>query len=365
MKKSLLIPRIVPKDKKLFENWFKSDRNILTFILILLLFLIFLLVILWLLLDHDNVSKNENIKIMLQAGGGLVVLFGLFLTYRRIKASEDQVEVSREQVKGLQDQVRVMEDGQITERFSRAVEQLGNESTEIQLGGIYALERISQESDRDYWSIMEILTGYIRHKTGYIRHKSSTEGAVSELVLNFLKNSELAPKIIMQVQAALTVVARRKYEFGHVFEPGRIDLSNTNLRGAKLNDAKLQGAYLNHSILRDAILHDGQLQQAEIQSSCLNGAELQRADLSNSSLTGSRLHRATLTKANFQLADFRGADLREVIITEPQNLDWGQLEFVKTLYKATLDPTLEAELRDNGHGRVIDDDPDKDPGENQ
>jgi hypothetical protein len=34
-------------------------------------------------------------------------------------------------------------EGQITERFTRAIDQLGNPSIEIRLGGIYALERIS------------------------------------------------------------------------------------------------------------------------------------------------------------------------------------------------------------------------------
>jgi len=53
-------------------------------------------------------------------------------------------------------------DGQITERFTRAVDQLGNRKMEIRLGGIYALGRISNESDKDYWPIMEILTAYIR-----------------------------------------------------------------------------------------------------------------------------------------------------------------------------------------------------------
>jgi len=57
-------------------------------------------------------------------------------------------------------------DGQITERFTRAVDQLGNEKTEIRLGGIYAFERISNESEKDYWSIMEILTAYVKNNSG-------------------------------------------------------------------------------------------------------------------------------------------------------------------------------------------------------
>jgi hypothetical protein len=59
-------------------------------------------------------------------------------------------------------------EGQITERFTRAIDQLGavdkdgNPAIEIRLGGIYALERIVKEPEKDYWPIMEILTAYIR-----------------------------------------------------------------------------------------------------------------------------------------------------------------------------------------------------------
>jgi hypothetical protein len=54
-------------------------------------------------------------------------------------------------------------EGQITERFTRAVEQLGNERTDVRLGGIYALERIARDSRRDHEPIMEILSAYVRH----------------------------------------------------------------------------------------------------------------------------------------------------------------------------------------------------------
>ena len=51
------------------------------------------------------------------------------------------------------------------ERFTRAVDQLGDEKLQIRLGGIYALERIANESEKDYWPIVKIFTAYIREKT--------------------------------------------------------------------------------------------------------------------------------------------------------------------------------------------------------
>lgn len=68
-------------------------------------------------------------------------------------------------------------EGQITERFTRAVEQLGNERTDVRLGGIYALERIARDSRRDHEPIMEILSAYAREASrrhGPLARSSST-----------------------------------------------------------------------------------------------------------------------------------------------------------------------------------------------
>jgi hypothetical protein len=65
---------------------------------------------------------------------------------------------------------RAYRTGQITERFTKAIEQLGEEDEdgeprlEIRLGGIYALERIARDSVQDYGQIMEILTAYTSAK---------------------------------------------------------------------------------------------------------------------------------------------------------------------------------------------------------
>lgn len=42
--------------------------------------------------------------------------------------------------------------------MAKAGEQLGSGNLETRLIGIYTLERISRESEREYWPIMETLT---------------------------------------------------------------------------------------------------------------------------------------------------------------------------------------------------------------
>ena len=61
---------------------------------------------------------------------------------------------------------RVAREGQITDRFSKAIEHLGSDKLDLRLGGIYALERIARDSVRDQGPILEVLTAYARR---YVR----------------------------------------------------------------------------------------------------------------------------------------------------------------------------------------------------
>ena len=95
--------------------------------------------------------ENNLRKTLAQIFGGFFVFFAAYFAWRRIVELERTVEVT--------------EQGQITERFTRAIGQLGDrKNLEVRLGGIYALERIAKDSPKDHWTIMEVLTAYIREK---------------------------------------------------------------------------------------------------------------------------------------------------------------------------------------------------------
>jgi hypothetical protein len=55
--------------------------------------------------------------------------------------------------------------GQVTDRYSKVIEQLGSEKLDVRIGGIYALERIARDSARDHPTIMEVLTAFIRESS--------------------------------------------------------------------------------------------------------------------------------------------------------------------------------------------------------
>src|SRR5690242_10931500 len=54
------------------------------------------------------------------------------------------------------------EQGQVTDRYTKAIEQLGSEKLDVRIGGIYALERVARDSARDHPTVMEVLTAFVR-----------------------------------------------------------------------------------------------------------------------------------------------------------------------------------------------------------
>jgi hypothetical protein len=103
---------------------------------------------------------------------GVVGLAGLYFTWRNLQQTREHTDR----------QLRQAEQGQITERSTSAVDQLGSDKLEVRLGGIYALERIAGDSlamenahGRDYATIMEVLTAYVRENTPWPLKPSKEE----------------------------------------------------------------------------------------------------------------------------------------------------------------------------------------------
>jgi hypothetical protein len=215
--------------------------------------------------------ENEARKTLAYIMGGILAIIGIYMAHRRIKALELQVLVGQEQLKIAQNQLQVAQEGQITERFTRAIEQLGSDRMEIRLGGIYALERIANDSDKDYWPIMETLTAYVRENAPWREPlpESPKEATGPEALEEETKTLEslgtsasVAPKPVTDIQAILTVLGRRKYRYGQEEEKGRLDLRNTDLRGASLRGAHLEWAFLMGAHLEGTFLMEAHLEWA-------------------------------------------------------------------------------------------------------
>lgn len=147
-------------------------------------------------------AVNAARHTLIQAATGLVVIGGVVFTVQSLWYTAQTLETSR------QAQI-VTEQGQITDRYTKAVEQLGSSKLDVRLGGIYALERLAQDSPRDHQTIYDVLAAFVREH----------DPAPSV--------NKLPEKPATDIQAALSVIARRT----HSRDTGNINLAEVRVPG--------------------------------------------------------------------------------------------------------------------------------------
>jgi Pentapeptide repeats (8 copies) len=187
----------------------------------------------------------------------------------------------------------------VTSRYTRAIEQLGSDELDVRIGGIYALEGVAGASAGDHPAVMEALMAFIREHP----HKPLRPPDPGRL--------EQEQWVRPDVQAALTVIARRKQER----DTRPIDLTGANLNCADLHGATLHGADLTGTHALFANLTKTRLHRANLHGADLRIANLRQADLTRADLTGADLAWAYLTEAVLVRADLTGADLTGADLT--------------------------------------------------
>ncbi|MDF5758452.1 hypothetical protein [Spongiactinospora sp. TRM90649] len=95
-------------------------------------------------------AVNAARHTLVQAATGLVVIGGVVFTAQGLWYTAASLDPGRQAQS-------VAEQGQITDRYTKAVEQLGSAKTDVRLGGIYALQRPAADSPRDKDTIRQVL----------------------------------------------------------------------------------------------------------------------------------------------------------------------------------------------------------------
>jgi len=228
---------------------------------------------------HETAVDNARGR-LLTLGAGLFAAGALVFTARNFTVSRRTLELT--------------EQGQVTDRYTKAIEQLGSEKLDVRIGGIYALERITRDSPRDHPTVMEVLTAFIREH-------SHEQWPPSDHPAGRGPERSTRP----DVQAALTVVGRRDPDR----DIRRIDLTGADLTRADFTDAILFRAHVDGATLDGATLFKANLDGATLASATLLKANLTRAHLASATLFKANLTGAALTRADLTGADLTGAAL--------------------------------------------------------
>ncbi len=215
-------------------------------------------------------AENSYRATLAQILGGGAVLIGIYFAWKNLEVTKNTLNYN---IKSTQKSLEIAHEGQITERFTRAVDQLGaidkdgNPAIEIRLGGIYALERIADKSEEYYWPIMEILTSYVRMNSNVNNVSDEnilpTNSISMDIQANKSMNGARQRKLSLDTQAVLTILGRRKHVLDDweskrlnmeqvFFEDG--DLKKANFQGARLSEANLRNVNFLEANLTNAVL---------------------------------------------------------------------------------------------------------------
>jgi uncharacterized protein YjbI with pentapeptide repeats len=212
--------------------------------------------------------------LVISVGGALVVGAGLLYTARNYRLSRR---------------------GQVTDRFSVALERFGSTDLYVRIGGVVALGRVMRESPYLHDDVMQVLSAFIRDRVPRLADQSS-----SQAWMHPVTGSDLPTEPTPDVQAAITALAYR---------PLRPELRVVNLTRVYLRHAFLEGANLT-----GARLDAADLTYASLTGADLTGARLDGANLAYASLAGVNLTHASLAYARLDCADLTGAYLDGAVL---------------------------------------------------
>ncbi|MFC4048290.1 pentapeptide repeat-containing protein [Actinomadura syzygii] len=296
----------------------------------------------------DAKDRHNARLLVVSAGGAVVVAVSLLYTARNYRLSHR---------------------GQVTDRFTKALERLSSSDVDARLGGIYTLAQVATDSRPHHNDVVEVLEAFVRRCAPAVRPDNDGGPSLG-------RPRRLPDEPDADVQAALTALGSRPHRperrtlnlsrlYLHAARLESADLRAANLVGADLVRADLVGAHLVRADLmgatlaradlvgadlvgadlQGASLEGADLREADLRDAILVGASLARADLVGADLRGANLWGAYLPLARMEGADLRGANLRDATLS---NANLREAHLVATTLKdATLrDADLEgADLR--------------------
>ncbi len=224
----------------------------------------------------DEIDSNFALAFLGTISGG-VALFTGYIAILRSETNTRQNEIADKQA-------ITAEEGLITDRINKAVENLGKSENgipviEVRIGAIYALERIAKDSERDHVPIMELFSAYIRTNSSNDNQKTP-DAPLREDVTTILeiisRRDQWTPN---KGRLEIERIQEMRFDFYNCYLR-RAELYGADLSGANFYKADLQHAWLNRVNLSRARLTDTNINGADLADVKTNGAHAYTGDFS-------------------------------------------------------------------------------------
>ncbi|MEV6350899.1 pentapeptide repeat-containing protein [Actinoplanes sp. NPDC051851] len=291
--------------------------------------------------SSDRLSAINSVRAtLLQLTAGIVLFFGAYATWRQLRVSQDTLRITQE--------------GHITGQFSRAIDHLGNDKQDVRIGGLHALRRLAEHSERDREAVISTMAAFLRAHQPWPPTAPPADADIntvapletrapdSQLALTCLGVLGRFDRSDPWLNLSLTDLRRADFDGLWLTRMNfdRACLESASLFAANLTRASLVSVNLRHASLRRANLTEARgvladLRGALVVESVLTGADFTRADLREANLRKARAQATVFRDADLRDADLRGADLSDADLSGAR-LD-GALASDRTRWPAAFD----------------------------
>ncbi len=332
--------RILPLWWRLEILWIRIKKNTA----------IFILIIAWVCIGFSgwhfvpDISKLYDIlaKQILEGGKTADEYRGIAIRYFGIVAGVGAIIgyiiatarniIANNQNKSADEQNRINERGRITESMVQAIAQIGAFNGEkpniaIRLGGLYSLQRIMQDRERDEESIAKILYAYVRENLK--RDKDKRDKLKEYNKQNFSRPEEKPFPLPEDIVSALNIISQfnkdRKNKFG-IYEPeSQSDFTYADFTNYSIRDIDFSYISFSHADFSGSNLVNVNFLKAMLLGVNFSDTQLSVVDFSNARFFTGKFCEVSLGSADFSGTDFDGLDLSGADLTNASNLTQKQV----------------------------------------
>lgn len=238
---------------------------------------------------------------IIQALGGVALIVTIAITAFQVNETRRTADKTQQ---AAAKSLRLAEQGQLAERFGRAVDQLGANipgtslpATDVRMGALFSLMRLGVDSRTYKQAPLVVVATYV---TSNYRPPKAPRPHGCKAVFRTRPDLVVALKFVLP-RIAAGLDTRDLLGFRGALLDGLaldgLSFNRYNLTGVKFRDASLVGASFRNTTLPYARFDRACLRGADFRGAALRGASFRDATLKDAKFTREELDRAPLSQA--------------------------------------------------------------------
>lgn len=289
--------------------------------------------------SSEKIGQLDRLKGFATIEGIIGAIYTLILFMKRVDNQDKQVKEQQEQTKNQQDQIRqqqkqvkiqseqleIQAKQRVDDRFTTAVNLLGNKESSARIGAIYSLYHLAFEDKKYRNQIAQILCTHIQDKTKnkdyQKRHKKSPSNEI-QTCINLLfryfkdkKNISLYGKFGTELDVAVLKTAflnGANFEYAHCQKANFIEAhcQGANFTLAQCQRANFDSAHCQRADFISAHCQEAYFFNTNCQETYFFNTNCQGTDFMGAHCQGANFRDAHCQGANFSWTHCQGADFK-------------------------------------------------------